>query len=192
MFDMCRVGSRRGTAPHCSAQPSYGHPRDGAWKLPSSTIQPMPDHAYLTFGIDANRYAISATSVVEIVRAVAVMPLPGAPPIVTGLIDYRGAILPVFDVARRFRHASRAVRAAHRLIIATAGARTVALHVDAVDRLIDLIPETIEVTPSAIDPAVPIAGLARTHDGMLVIQDLDRFLSTAEASQLDDALARTS
>lgn len=152
----------------------------------------MTDHAYLTFGIDATRYAIPATSVVEIVRAVAVMPLPGAPPIVTGLIDYRGAILPVFDVARRFQHTSRPVRAAHRLIIATAGARTVALHVDDVDRLVDLGVAGIETAPTTLNASVPVAGLARTGDGMLVIGDLDRFLSEAESRLLDDALASAS
>jgi purine-binding chemotaxis protein CheW len=149
----------------------------------------MQHAAYLTFGIDASAYAIPATSVVEIVRAVAVMPLPGSPPIVTGVIDYRGAILPVFDVARRFQQPSRPVRAAHRLIVARAGSRTVALHVDSVDRLIDLNPDAVEPAPATVDGSVPIAGLARTGDGMLVLQDLDRFLSEAESRQLDDALA---
>lgn len=148
----------------------------------------MHNVAYLTFGIDAKRYAIPSITVVEIVRAVAVTSLPGAPPIVTGVIDYRGKILPVFDVARRFGQPSRPVRAVHRLIIARAAARTVALHVDSVDRLIDLNAAAIETAPAPIDGSVPIAGLARSEDGMLVLQDLDRFLSDAEGSQLDQAL----
>ena len=152
----------------------------------------MQDAAYLTFGINAERYAIPSIAVVEVVRAVAVTTLPGSPPIVTGVIDYRGRILPVFDVARRFGQPSRPVRAAHRLIIALAAARTVALHVDSVDRLIDLNANAIEPVPAAVDGSVPIAGLARSGDGMLVLQDLDRFLSDAEATQLDNALTGAS
>jgi hypothetical protein len=49
------------------------------------------------------RFGVPAQVVVEIVRAVAVTPISGAPDVVQGLIDYRGTIVPVFDVARRMR-----------------------------------------------------------------------------------------
>lgn len=149
----------------------------------------MPHQTYLTFGIDRTRYAIPARSVVEVVRAVAVDPLPGSPPIVTGIIDFRGSTLPVFDVARRFHHDRRAVRAAHRLIIADAGRRRVVLHVDSVEELVDIAGERIDAAPTRIADGVPIAGIARTDDGLVVIQDLEGFLTQGESEQLDAALA---
>lgn len=149
----------------------------------------MPRQAYLTFGIDQTRYAIPASAVVEVVRAVAVNPLPGSPSIVTGIIDFRGATLPVFDVARRFQHSSRHVRAAHRMIVADASRRRVVLHVDSVEELVEIEDESIDAAPTTIADGVAIAGVARTNDGLVVVQDLDRFLTEGETEQLEVALA---
>lgn len=151
-------------------------------------IPEMTATAYLTFSVNVGRYAIPATSVVEIVRAVAVAPLPGGPPVVSGAIDYRGVVLPVLDVARRFSQASRPVRASDRMIIADAGSRRVVLHVDEVDALVPVADSEIAAPPARLAEDVPVAGIARAADGLIVIQDLDRFLSDAEGRQLDTAL----
>ena len=146
-------------------------------------------HAHVTFSVENVRYAIPASCVVEIVRAAAVTPLRAAPAVVQGIIDYRGAVLPVFDVARRFRHQPREVRAAHRMIVAETGRRRVVLHVDSVESLADIDPGAIDQVATRLPSDVPIAGIARTPDGLLVIQDLDRFLDDAESRQLEEALS---
>src|SRR5437016_2215466 len=56
----------------------------------------------VTFELGGQRYAILAADAVEVQRAVAVARLPRSPPIVEGVIDLRGALVPVLDVRSRF------------------------------------------------------------------------------------------
>jgi purine-binding chemotaxis protein CheW len=146
----------------------------------------MPE--LLTFALGEHRLAVVASAVVEVARVVAAQPLPGAPPIVEGVINVRGALVPVLDIRTRFACPPAAVDPDQHLIVARAGARQVALRVD---RALDLV----AVAESAIEPAEAVApgaryvgGLARLPDGVLVIHDLERFLALDEGVQLDTAL----
>jgi purine-binding chemotaxis protein CheW len=73
-------------------------------------------------------------------------------------------------------------------IIAQAAGRTVALLVDAAtDVVTDAIAAT--VPGERILPHLDyVAGVGKCGDGLILIHDLDRFLSLAEAQQLDAAL----
>jgi purine-binding chemotaxis protein CheW len=145
--------------------------------------------ALLTFETADRRFAIPARLVLEIVRAVAISPLPKSPPIVEGIINYRGTLVPVLGIRQRFGLAPLPLAPEQHFLIAQAGSRPVALRVD---RALDLV--TIE--ESLIEPADPVApgseyvaGLAKLSDGLLVIHDLERFLSLPETHQLEAALA---
>lgn len=142
----------------------------------------------LLFLLDDVQYAIRSEAVAEIIRAVAVTPLPNAPAVIEGIIDLRGRIAPVFDVRRRFGRASRPVAASDQFIIVRASARLVALHVDRVLDLSDVADDAVDPIGSQVS-AQHIAGVALLADGMALIHDVDTFLSTAEADSLDAALA---
>jgi purine-binding chemotaxis protein CheW len=62
-----------------------------------------PERELLIFEIGASRFGLPSADVREVLRAVTIVPLPGAPPIVEGLINVRGRIVPVLDIRRRFR-----------------------------------------------------------------------------------------
>jgi purine-binding chemotaxis protein CheW len=140
----------------------------------------------LLFVINDVRYAMRSETVAEIIRAVAVTPLPNAPAVIEGIIDLRGRVVPVFDLRLRFGLASRPVAASDHFIIARATSRLAALHVDRVLDLVDVADDAIDATgqPSARH----VAGVALLGDGMALIHDLDTFLTTAEAETLDAAL----
>lgn len=54
---------------------------------------------FLLFQIGADRYALSAREVVEVLPVVALKEIPGVPPTLAGLMDYRGLPVPVVDVS---------------------------------------------------------------------------------------------
>jgi purine-binding chemotaxis protein CheW len=133
--------------------------------------------------------ALPATAVQEIVRAVAITALPGAPAIIEGAVNVRGALVPVVDVRARLRLPARALDPDQFLVMLQAGDRTVALRVDEVDDLVDVSPREIEGT-GTLSPAMQgLAGLSARADGMLVIYDPAAFVSQAESQALDAALA---
>jgi purine-binding chemotaxis protein CheW len=119
---------------------------------------------------------------------VAIAPLPKAPPIVEGVINLRGTLVPVLDLRQRFGLPSVPVAPEQHLVIARTGHRVVALRVDRALGFVD-VEERAIVPPERVAPgAEHVAGIAKLPDGLLVIHDLDRFLSLEEARQVDAAI----
>lgn len=133
------------------------------------------------------RLALRAMEVREVVRAVAVAPLPNAPDVVDGVINLRGEPVPVLDVRRRFGLAPSEVSPREHFVVARAGPRTVALRVDRALELVEVPEEAIRSAEPAVPGAEGVEGIALLPDGLLVIHDLARFLSPGEAAALDEA-----
>ena len=125
----------------------------------------------------------------EITRTVAVAPLPRAPPIVEGVINVRGTLVPVLDIRLRFGMSPHPPTLDQHLIIANSGARLVALRVDRALELVEVEESAIESAASLTPGAEYVTGIVRLSDGVLVIHDLERFLSLDEAREVDGAVA---
>ena len=142
----------------------------------------------LEFSISDLRIGVAIADVVEAVRAVEISPLPGAPRVVEGLIDFRGSIAPVFDLRMRFLGTHTDIAPEHQLILARADGRLVALHVDTVTGIVDLDPGAVTTAESHSTVVAHLAGVAALPDGLLLIHDVSTFLSAAERDTLDTAL----
>ncbi|HEX3159713.1 MAG TPA: chemotaxis protein CheW [Gemmatimonadaceae bacterium] len=143
----------------------------------------------LLFTLDSHRFALPLDRVREIVHAVEITPLAGAPGVVEGVVDVRGAVVPVLDVRARFRLPARPVRLSDHLVLAEGAGRLVALRVDRAVGTDEVPPEAVTM-PGANDPAMAhLAGVVTLDDGMVLVHDLDAFLSQAEADALARALA---
>jgi purine-binding chemotaxis protein CheW len=143
----------------------------------------------LAFEFGEQRCAISVASVQEIVRAVTVNPLPDGPSLVRGLINVRGRGVPVIDLGLRFGAPRRPVRARDHFILAWAGSRLLALHAGS---SVEILPAASAHSIEVEDPPAGsgfIAGAVQLPNEMLLIYDLDQFLSQAEGLALDRALA---
>lgn len=145
-----------------------------------------PSTSVVSFTVDGIRLAIPAGDVQELVRAVAVTPLPGAPRDVLGVIDVRGDVLPVFELGHRFGGSPAAIRATDHLLVCTAGDRTVVVRADRVDRLEPIAPS--DQLPVPADGDAWSSALARTPDGIVIICDLGRLLSSEDDESLTRAL----
>jgi purine-binding chemotaxis protein CheW len=84
----------------------------------------------LIFEIDGQRHGLPAADVQELLAALLVMPLPGAPDGIEGVINLRGEIVPVLDVRKRFGMATKPVALADHFIVVRTSDRALALHVD--------------------------------------------------------------
>ena len=142
----------------------------------------------LMFELGDRRYGLLAADVRELVRAVAVVPLPGAPPVVEGVINVRGRVVPVLDVRARLRLPAKPVEPADHLVVARAGGRLVALRVDRATDLVRLAAADVEEARGLVPGLEYVGWVARLPDDVLLIHDLGTFLSGAESARLDDAL----
>jgi purine-binding chemotaxis protein CheW len=161
------------------AQPFPGLLRD--------ELTPPTSREVLVFEVGGDVYGLPTADVREIVRAVAVTPLPGAPRVIEGVVDVRGGLMPVLDVRARFGLSPRPLDPSDHFIVASAGARAVILHVDRATH-IALVDEASIQSRDPLGPgAAWFAGLAQTGDGLLLIHDVAAFLSASEAEALDAA-----
>ena len=152
-----------------------------------ATSSPRADTGLLVFRVDAGRYALPLDSVERIVRAAAVTPLPLAPHVISGVIDIGGKILPVFDLRDRFRLPPRALMLDDQFIIARTSRRTVVLVVDAALGVIERADAPVPAREVAPDLA-HLRGILSLPDGLVLIQDLERFLSPGESNALESAM----
>lgn len=142
----------------------------------------------LVFEVAGRRFAVPASDVQELVRAVAIVPLPGAPPIVEGVIDLRGTIVAVLDFRARFGLPPDALDPAQQLLILVDGARRVVFRIDRALGLESANDESIAAAaPIAVGSRL-VAGVVALADGLAVIHDVRSFLDQSEQSSLEGAL----
>jgi len=140
------------------------------------------------FALDDQRFALALSSVERVVRVVDVTPLPSAPPIVLGIINVKGDVIPVYDLRRRFQLPEREIDLADQLMIATTSRQTVALLVDLVSGVLEVAEDEIASAEKILPEIEYVHGVVKLPDGLVLIHDLDRFLSPEEERRLDQAL----
>ncbi len=142
----------------------------------------------LVFEVGAQRYGLPVADVRELLRVVTLTPLPKAPPIVEGIINLRGTVIPVLDIRARFRRPAKAPEHTDHLIVARAGERLAALRVDRALDVVRLDAGDAENAEGVMPGVEYVARVARLPEGLVLIHDLRTFLSHAEAEALDQAL----
>jgi len=142
----------------------------------------------VTFSLDDRKLALYVSAVQRIVRVVEVTALPKAPEIVVGIINLQGLVTPVFNIRMRFQLPAREVQLSDEMIIATTAKRTVALIVDSVDDVIEIPQERITAAEQILPELEYLEGVMKTEGGMVLIHDLEKFLSLPEEKALDKAM----
>jgi purine-binding chemotaxis protein CheW len=142
----------------------------------------------VVFRLDEQRYALSLAAVERIVRAAEVTLLPNAPPIVLGALDVEGRVLPVLNIRRRFGLREREVSPADQFLIARTAPRTVVLVVDEAQGVIERSQAEIIGSAQIVPGLGQFQGVVRLDDGLVLIHDVEKFLSLDEARALDEAI----
>ncbi|MDP2364835.1 MAG: chemotaxis protein CheW [Ignavibacteria bacterium] len=139
------------------------------------------------FSLDEPRYALYLSVVERVVRAVEITPLPKAPEIVPGVINFHGEIITVIDMRRRFNLSAREIKLEDQLIVARTSKRLVALVVDSVIGIRELNHNQIVNAEQAFPFTDYLSGAAKIEGNLILITDLDKFLSLDEESKLEIA-----
>ena len=141
------------------------------------------------FSLEELRYALYLSDVVKVERAVEITPLPKAPQMVSGIINFHGEIIPVIDIRHLFRLPQRDIRVEDQFIIARTSQRLVALAVDSVNGVYDLEHHQAIDARESFPFTEYVSGIASNEHGIVLITDLEKFLSLDEERVLDAALA---
>lgn len=142
----------------------------------------------VVFSMDDLQYALPLAAVERIERSVAISPLPKAPEIVLGVINVRGRVFPIVDLRKRFRLPARPVDIRDHLILACTPRRPVALLVDQVGGVVSFTEAQLVPAQEILSGLGYVEGIVKTTNGIILIHDLDQFLSLEEERRLDNAL----
>jgi purine-binding chemotaxis protein CheW len=146
---------------------------------------------YLTFMLGSEMFAIGILGIKEILEYGNLTSVPMMPAFVRGVINLRGAVVPVVDLSARFgRHNSEVTRRSCIVIIEARSeegdSQDVGLMVDAVSAVLEIPTSEIEPAPSfgAKIRADFISGMAKVNDKFVIVLNVDRVLSVDEMARL--------
>lgn len=151
--------------------------------------------AYLTFHLKEEEFAVPVLRVREIIEQQPLTALPGAPPAVRGVLNLRGAVVPVLDLSVRFGFPPTASTDTTCVVIVeieTDGELALfGLLTDSVRRVVDLAAAEIE-PPPPFGTGVRseyLAGLGKTPDSrkFLMILDIDKVLEVEGGRRAQEA-----
>lgn len=145
--------------------------------------------SYVVLHLGDMRVALPLQCVERVVRAAQLTALPAAPEIVLGVLNVAGQVIPAVNMRRRFRLPEHEISLTDQFIIAHAGIRTVALVADAVSGVFEHAGPDVVDAETILPGLEYIEGIMKLDDGLILIHNLDRFLSLEEASSLDRAMA---
>ena len=153
---------------------------------------------YLVFSLCGEAFAIGIRSIKEIIEYGQLTEVPMMPDLVRGVINLRGAVVPVVDLAVRFGRAPTEVARRTCIVIIEiesqpGEAQTIGVIVDAVTEVLDIPPQDIEPPPSfgARIRSDFIEGMGKVGGKFVILLDMGHALSSDELSDIvgsvDDA-----
>jgi purine-binding chemotaxis protein CheW len=140
------------------------------------------------FSLDEPRYALLLSTIERVVRAVEITPLPNAPAIIQGAINVQGRIIPVVNIRERLKLPAREMSCNDHFIIARTQRRSVALVTDYVADIREIADGETGSTGQSLPFIEYLHGVAKIEDNLILIYDLDTFLSLDEEQMLDKAI----
>ena len=148
---------------------------------------------YLTFMLGNEVFAIGILAVKEIIEYGQLTEVPMMPPCIRGVINLRGSVVPVMDLAVRFGKSAKPVSKRTCIVIVEteqAGEREdVGVIVDAVNAVLDIPAADVEPPPAygAKINSEFIQGLGKIDGKFVILLNADSVLAIEEMSVLNDA-----
>jgi purine-binding chemotaxis protein CheW len=146
---------------------------------------------FLTFVLGGEEYAIDILKVQEIRGYDAVTPIAHAPEFIKGVINLRGAIVPIIDLRIKFGLGTPEYTPFTVVVILNVGSRVVGIVVDAVSDVIEVSENQMHPPPElsrAVDLRY-ITALAMLAERMLIVVDIEGLMLSADMALIDEVSA---
>jgi purine-binding chemotaxis protein CheW len=146
---------------------------------------------YLAFSLGGEEYAVNILKVQEIRAYERVTRIANMPAYIKGVMNLRGAVVPVVDLRVRFNVGSAEFNASTIVIVINIGPRTIGMVVDGVSDVVILKPSDVRPAPqiAGVLTAEYLEGVAILDKRMLIIVEIDGLMSSKEMGLLDGVAA---
>ena len=164
----------------------------GKATIATAVVAPPEPLQYLTFMLGGEAFALGILAIKEIIEYGHLTEVPMMPASVRGVINLRGAVVPVVDLQARFgRPASTVTKRTCIVIVETGDAddgQVIGVVVDAVNEVLDLPASDIEPPPS-FGSAIRsdfVCGMAKVRGKFVIVLDVANVLAIEDFSTLVD------
>jgi len=135
----------------------------------------------VTFRLAREEYGVEIGRVQEIIRAIDITQVPGAPGHVQGVINLRGRIIPVIDLRKRFGLPEVPLTDRHRIVVVELGEKRLGMMVDSVSKVVrfsSTLLDELHEEATTVDQHY-IKGVGKLDDRLIILLDLNRALLIA-------------
>jgi purine-binding chemotaxis protein CheW len=138
------------------------------------------------FWLGDDKYAVDVMRIKEIIRPQKLATLPKAPSFVEGVLNLRGAVIPVIDLRKRFDMPSLDIDQSRRLLIVTIAGRMLGIAVDEVTEVIKVPIADIKPPPQVSQGlnAEYLVGVCLVKDDLIMLLNPDLLMTLHETNEL--------
>ena len=140
---------------------------------------------FITFSAGGQNFCLEITQIREIRRWTPVTALPHTPNDVLGVMNLRGAVIPIFDLAAKFNLGSTPHSERNVVIVASASGTTIGLLVESVSEILSVETNSIKETPDIKSEATKqsILGVISVEETMVRVVNLDAVVGKDPGNQ---------
>jgi purine-binding chemotaxis protein CheW len=162
-----------------------------------ATAQVVEEKQYLTFMLGGEMFSISILCIKEIIWYANLTEVPMMPACIRGVINLRGAVVPVMDLSNRFGKPSTPVIKSSCIVIVEVPTANEGEHIN-MGVVVDSVQAVLEIPTSEIEPAPSfgakirpdfIEGIAKVNGKFVILLNVNRVLSMEEIGQMGQVAA---
>jgi purine-binding chemotaxis protein CheW len=159
----------------------------------NALAQALGEQQYLTFLLGGEMFAIEILNIREIIEYGALTTVPMMPTFIRGVINLRGAVVPVIDLSVRFSRPP--VEVTRRTCIVIIEINNAGERQD-IGVVVDSVSEVLEIPANMVEPAPSfgarirtdfIQGMGKVNERFVIILNVHNVLSVDEMAQLSQA-----
>lgn len=139
------------------------------------------------FRVGPEMYALDIMRIKEIIRPQKLTPVPKAPAFIEGVINLRGAVIPVVDLRKRFDQPIDSENRSTRILICTLSGKVVGLIADEVTEVRRYTRQDVQPAPQFLKGkgAEYFLGVCRRGEDLVMLIDLEKILTSEEKIDLE-------
>lgn len=144
----------------------------------------MSEREYVIFKLDKEEYGVDIMNVIEIIEYSQCTEVPNSPDFIEGLLNYRGQVVPIINLHRKFDLKPAEITSNTRIIIFNFNQRQIGILVEDASQVISINEKDIEDAPPIIldSDEMFISGIGKVDNKMIIILDLHNLLTKDEES----------
>ena len=177
-----------------------GKPQNLRGAAAAAAAAPVEHKQYLTFMLGGEMFSISILCIREIIWYANLTEVPMMPACIRGVINLRGAVVPVMDLSNRFGKPSTPVIKSSCIVIVEVPTANEGEHIN-MGVVVDSVQAVLEIPTSEIEPAPSfgakirpdfIEGIAKVNGKFVILLNVNRVLSMEEIGQMGQVTAGAS